>query len=128
MRRILFVLVLVLVALPAWATNWEKIGDSADNTATFYIDRSSAQYNGSHVTFWDKTDLSTPQQLSGIKPYTAILRKSDMDCAERTVRLLALNFYDSTGTVVFSDDAPHGAVTAIVPDSSADAEREALCR
>jgi hypothetical protein len=127
MHRILIGLVSMLVALPAWATSWEKVGDSADHTATFYVDRSSAQYDGSHVIFWEKTDLSTQQQFDG-KPYTTVLMKSDMDCAERTVQLLAVNFYDSTGTAVFSVDAPRRDVIAIVPDSSADSEREALCR
>jgi hypothetical protein len=122
------VVVLVLVCVPAWASEWTQIAHSDD--AISYVDRSSAQYAGSRVTFWSKQAYSTTRQVrvgSELKPYTSLIMQTTIDCANRTQLNLAGRFYDSSGNLV-TESSGNPAPRPIVPDSGADWERRALCR
>ena len=118
----------LLTYAPAWASDWTQIGHS--DGIILYIDRSSVQRNGSHVTYWSKQVYSTPHQVrvgGELKPYSNLVMQGDVDCANRTVQPLVGRFYDSAGTIVTSSDAAQPS-RPIVPDSGSDWERQAVCR
>jgi hypothetical protein len=128
MKALIYVLALLLLCATAWAADWTQIGHS--NDAILYVDRSSAQYNGSHVTYWSKQVYSTARQVrvgSDLKPYNTLVMQTDLDCANRTAQNLVARFYDSSGNIVTSIDTAQNS-RPIVPDSGADWERRAVCR
>lgn len=102
MRKILYIpVILALLPVPAFATDWVKIGGSSTGV-TVYYDRDSATYKEAEVDAWARIVYPKPQPLSGGGEAAELRTHYDIDCMARTISSIGVEFYDAGGTLLRS--------------------------
>ncbi|SEQ94381.1 hypothetical protein SAMN05421690_100417 [Nitrosomonas sp. Nm51] len=92
MKKILIILTLILISLPAWA-DWTQIGENdSDDGYIVYADLISAQSAGGRVKMWVLYDYKTEQKASGTNFLSKKIRR-DYNCREAGIRTLAFSLF-----------------------------------
>jgi uncharacterized protein YxjI len=135
--------VMLLATQPSASPDWVEYLRDADGTVFSYHNKINIdKKDGKHVIqVLGKENLSGPgreKTLQSLKEkglpvaeYEQMSRKMftcDIDCGKNLIRKDSLIVYDTNGKVIFSGKTPSLEWEPILPDSTGDALRKAVCK
>jgi hypothetical protein len=120
-------LVLLLLSLPAQATEWQTLSASADGDHHSY-DAANLHPDGEGVTYWRRVEFHAPRDGEGRPPAASAQYRERIDCESGELRTLGYLYYAADGSIVEDVYAPDATPVPIVPGSPAFELRELLCR
>ncbi|MBP6562500.1 MAG: hypothetical protein KA214_03390 [Neisseriaceae bacterium] len=112
--------------------NWLSLGVSQNSNILHELDQTSVKKNGQVVTFRDKktfTDISK-EHFQYLPKHKYSLNTWEMNCANKTYRLVATQLIAENGTEVWQKtfDFNTAPTRKIVAGSSTDKQYQAVCR
>ena len=114
-------LLLGLLLVAQAGTRWHLVGQNDSRTTA--LDTHTIQRQGQRVTFWTRTNYSTPDQDGT----TRLIAQSRMDCSARTVTHLSWSAQRADGAHLDSGNFPNPVAEPIAPNTTAEAIHEYLC-
>lgn len=80
------------------------MGISADGNITHEINSSSIKRNSNTVTYQDRKTLKDPKKhVNNLPEHKVSVNTWEMDCVNKTYRLMNSELYDATGKLIFND-------------------------
>jgi hypothetical protein len=124
MKRLMGV-ALLCVASSAMAADWQPILSGPNGELLYHVP--TVKRRGDLVTFWEKTVFNNLQQLPLGGFYDTMFAHRTIDCAKNKSLALSGSF-QLHGKIVSTVDVTDLAPTDITPDSTVQADKQALCK
>ena len=113
---------------PETQIDWTQV--ASNDSAVDYVTKAGIDDEGKGVIlFYNKETYSTPQANGGDAPYSVGYYISAINCLSKTYLIMVEDLYGLSGNYISSKKISSDQVhpTPIVPNSFADAERQAVC-
>ena len=110
--------------------SWKSLGETANKNVTHEIDTQSIQKNGNVVTYRTRMVISDMrlESLPNVPPFKTAISSYQMQCKERSYRILDTELYNAQGTLVNKQTFSHQVGYNLVTEgSAAKKQHELLC-